>query len=87
MAPLKYKKKSNLFKIEKTFYCLLKCLLCSLKLFGKFDIILAGLKKYFWLVKDLERKKKMTSSNGQINHAFFFPKLDPFFAKLSAVFL
>lgn len=72
MAPLKYKKKSNLFKIEETLYCLSKCLLCSLKLFGKFDLNLAGLKKYSWLVKDLERKKKMTSSNGQINHAFFF---------------
>lgn len=87
MAPLKYKKKSNLFKIEETFYCLLKCLLCSLKLFGKFDIILAGLKKYFWLVKDLERKKKWPALMARLITPFFFSKLDPFFAKLSAVFL
>lgn len=54
-------KKPNIFKIEETFYCLLKCYLCSLKLFGKFDLILAGLKKNFWLVKHLKEKKKKKS--------------------------
>lgn len=76
MAPLKYIKNQIFFKIEETFHCLLKCYLCSLKLFGKFDLILAGLKKHFWLVKDLAGAGgSLTSSNDQINCAFFFPGL------------
>lgn len=79
MAPLKYIKNQIFFKIEETFHCLLKCYLCSLKLFGKFDLILAGLKKHFWLVKDLAGAGgSLTSSNDQINCAFFFSRLVPF---------